>query len=75
MDLSGCFLAVSGRLPADMVYKAIGARIPLMASVSAATANGVDAAVRGGITLIGFAREGRMNVYSVPERILGYAGN
>jgi len=75
MNLSDCFLAVSGRLPADMVCKAIGARIPLMASVSAATADGVDAAARCGITLIGFARQGRMNVYSVPERILGYVGN
>ena len=71
LDLSGCYLAVSGRLPADMVYKAIGARIPLLASVSAATAGGVDAALSGGITLIGFAREGRMNIYSVPERVSG----
>ena len=75
VNLSECYLAVSGRLPADMVYKAIGAGIPLMASVSAPTANGVDAALRGGITLIGFAREGRMNVYSFPERVQGYAKN
>lgn len=74
LDPAGCYLAVSGRLPADMVHKAVGARIPLLASVSAATAGGVDAALRGGITLIGFAREGRMNVYSVPERISGLGG-
>jgi formate dehydrogenase family accessory protein FdhD len=74
IDLAGCYLAVSGRLPADMVYKAIGARIPILASVSAATAGGVDAARRGGITLIGFAREGRMNIYSVPERVSGSGG-
>ncbi len=73
LDLSRTFLAVSGRLPADMVLKAIGARIPLLASVSAATAAGVDAALEGGVTLIGFAREGRMNIYSVPERIAGYS--
>lgn len=71
VDLTACFMATSGRLPADMVCKAFGLRIPLLASVSAATASGVDAAMRGGITLIGFAREGRMNVYSVPERIEG----
>jgi FdhD protein len=74
IDLARCYLAVSGRLPADMVYKAIGARIPLLASVSAATAGGVDAAIRGGITLIGFAREGRMNIYSLPERVSGSGG-
>lgn len=74
LDLAGCFLAVSGRLPADMVSKAIGARIPLLASVSAVTAGGVDAAIRGGITLIGFAREGRMNIYSVPGRVTGAGG-
>lgn len=71
LEPEDCFLAVSGRLPADMVYKAQGARIPLLASVSAATAAGVDAARRGGITLVGFAREGRMNVYAWPERIEG----
>ncbi|MFP4481859.1 MAG: formate dehydrogenase accessory sulfurtransferase FdhD [Thermovirgaceae bacterium] len=63
-----CFLAVSGRLPADMVCKAFGAQIPFVASISAATASGIEAAERFGITLVGFVREGRMNVYSVPER-------
>ena len=71
VDPGDCFLALSGRLPADMVYKAIGSGIPLMISVSAVTASGIDAAERGGITLIGFAREGRMNVYTFPERVQG----
>ncbi len=69
IEMGKCFMAVSGRLPADMVYKAIGAGIPMLASVSAVTASGIDAAVKGGITLIGFARNGRFNVYSFPERI------
>ncbi|NLX85329.1 MAG: formate dehydrogenase accessory sulfurtransferase FdhD [Synergistaceae bacterium] len=59
----------SGRLPEDMVLKGEGARIPLMASISAATADGTDAARRCNMTLIGFARSGRFNVYSAPERI------
>lgn len=62
-------LITSGRLPEDMVLKGLGAGIPLMASVSAATAQGMDAARRGNMTLIGFARGKRMNVYSAPERI------
>jgi FdhD protein len=52
-----------------MVLKGAGARIPLMASISAATADGADAARRCNMTLIGFARNGRFNVYSAPERI------
>jgi len=75
LDLGSCFLAVSGRLPADMVYKAIGSGIPLLISVSAVTASGIDAAERGGVTLIGFAREGRMNVYTFPERLRGFSGS
>ncbi|MDO9544478.1 MAG: formate dehydrogenase accessory sulfurtransferase FdhD, partial [Synergistaceae bacterium] len=62
-------LITSGRLPEDMVLKGAGARIPVMASISAATANGADAARRCNMTLIGFARNGRFNVYSAPERI------
>lgn len=62
-------LITSGRLPEDMVLKGAGAQIPLMASISAATADGADAARRCNMTLIGFARNGRFNVYSVPERI------
>ena len=62
-------LITSGRLPEDMVLKGAGAKIPLMASISAATADGADAARRCNMTLIGFARNGRFNVYSAPERI------
>lgn len=64
-----CFLVISGRLPADMVQKASEAGIPMMVSVSAVTEAGLDHALKTGITLVGFAREGRLNVYSVPERI------
>ena len=66
---SDAVLITSGRLPEDMVLKGAGARIPVMASISAATANGADAARRCNMTLIGFARNGRFNVYSAPERI------
>ena len=71
VDLSGVLLVTSGRMPKDMVTKAWAARICLMASVSAATADGIDAARRANITLAGFVREGRMNIYydSEPNRI------
>lgn len=62
-------LITSGRLPEDMVQKGLNAGIPLMASVSAATAQGAESAEAGGMTLIGFAREKRMNIYCHKERI------
>ncbi|QTX32426.1 formate dehydrogenase accessory sulfurtransferase FdhD [Aminithiophilus ramosus] len=73
IDLADCFMALSGRLAADMVRKALDAGLPLLASVSAATASGVETAAAGGVTLVGFVRKGKMNVYSVPERIVELA--
>jgi FdhD protein len=66
---SQCWLAVSGRLPADMVIKPALVGIPIIASVSAPTAAGVDTAERVGMTLIGFTRDGRFNCYTHPDRI------
>ena len=62
-------LVVSGRLPEDMVHKAVGAGIPVLGSISAAIAEGAEAAEQGGVTLAGFIRNGRMNVYTRPGRI------
>jgi FdhD protein len=55
-----------------MVRKTAVSGIPLVASISAVTASAVEAALAAGITLIGFARKGRMNVYTHPERVLPY---
>lgn len=68
--LEETFLTVSGRLPRDMVLKAALVRISLVASVSAATEAGIVTAQQAGITLCGFVRGGRMNVYAVPERFV-----
>jgi len=69
IPLSETVLIISGRLPEDMVMKAAGAGIPVLGSISAAMAEGAELASRQGVTLAGFIRNGRMNVYSVPERI------
>jgi len=69
VDFSRSWLAVSGRLPADMVLKPLFVGIPLIASVSAATASGVEIGERGGITVVGFARGGQFNCYCHPKRI------
>jgi len=70
LDFSSCFLASSGRLTGDIVLKAARVRIPVVASLTAAVNSGVEAAQRTGVTLIGFARGIRMNVFTYPERIV-----
>jgi FdhD protein len=68
-DRAPALLAVSGRASFEMVQKALRARIPILASVSAPTTLAVDLAVRGGLTLAGFVRGGRLNLYAHPERL------
>jgi FdhD protein len=70
LDFTSCWLAVSGRLPADMVLKPLLAGIPLIASVSAPTSEGVLLGERSGLTVVGFVRGGRLNCYTHPERII-----
>ena len=69
-DPASVILFTSGRLPEDMVRKAKISKLPLVASISAATEQGALLAERSNITLVGFVREGRMNIYSHPERIV-----
>ena len=68
-DFEGVFLTSTGRLTGDSVLKAIRAKIPVVASLSAAIESGIRLAFAYGITLIGFARGARMNIYSHPNRI------
>lgn len=69
VDFSKCAIASSGRQPANMVLKAARVGIPIVASIAAPIASGVDAALKTGVTLICFVRGQRMNVYSSPERV------
>jgi FdhD protein len=64
-------LMLSGRLSYEMVLKAARAGIPLVCSVSAPTALGIEVALATGVTLVGFLRGSSFNVYSHPERIGG----
>jgi FdhD protein len=70
VDFGNSFLALSGRLTGDIVLKSARMRIPIVASLAAAIDSGVKVAQRTGITLIGFVRGNRMNVYTYPERIV-----
>lgn len=62
-------LLVSGRTSFEIVQKALAARIPVVAAVSAPSTLALDLAEEGGITLIGFLRNRSMNVYTHPDRI------
>ena len=68
-DPSSGFVLVSSRASYEMVYKAAAAGIELIMAVSAPTTLAVEFAQRSGVTLVGFARPGRHNVYTFPERI------
>lgn len=65
------FVLVSSRASYEMVYKAAAVGVELIMAVSAPTTLAVDFATRSGMTLVGFARPGRHNVYTFPERIEG----
>ena len=65
------FLVVSGRSSFEIVQKATTARIPIVASVSAASSLAIDLAQASGVTLAAFVRDGSLNVYANPERLVG----
>ena len=63
------FVLVSSRASYEMVYKVAAVGIELLVAVSAATTLAVDFAHRSGVTLVGFGRPGRHNVYTFAQRI------
>lgn len=75
IDARNGFALVSSRASYEMVYKTAAAGMELMAAVSAPTQLAVDVAERSGLTLVGFARPGRHNVYAHAHRLTGQVQN
>jgi len=70
VDFKGCFVALSGRISGDVAYKAAKVGLPIVASLSAALSSGITTAQESNLTLAGFVRGKRLNVYTNPERII-----
>ncbi len=69
LDTTKSILFVSGRLSSEMVTKAVMHKIPIVVSKAAVTFQGIKSANEHGITLVGFARGTKMNVYTHSGRI------
>ena len=68
-DFTKSFLVSTGRLSGDVVVKCARAGIPLVASKAAPMETGILAAEMFGLTLLGFVRGSRLNVYTNPKRV------
>ena len=71
LPLAGHVLLVSGRVSYEIVQKALAARIPIIAAVSAPSTLAVELAEQGGVTLAAFVRGETLSVYTHADRIGG----
>lgn len=70
LPASESVLAVSGRIGFEIVQKALRAGIPILVAVGAPSTLALRLAARAGMTVVGFVREGRCNVYCGDQRIV-----
>jgi FdhD protein len=70
VNLEEKIIVFSGRISSEILLKTAKMRCPILVGVSAPTNLALDLAEELGITVIGFARKERMNIYTYPERII-----
>ena len=71
LPLDNHIIMVSGRSSFEILQKSIAARVPIVCAVSAPSSLAVSLALEFNLTLIGFLRQRRFNIYSGWERIIG----
>lgn len=71
IDLSQTYVIISGRISSEMARKCLIAGIPMIVSRGATTTLAINLADGKGLTIAGFVRGRKMNVYTHPERIIG----
>jgi len=69
LPLSGHLVMVSGRSSFEILQKCLTAGVPFVCAISAPSSLAVDVAREFGMTLVGFLRERRFNVYAGNERV------
>ena len=71
LPLSDCIVMLSGRASYELLQKSVMAGVPIVCAVSAPSSYAVALAEQFGVTLVGFLRGDRFNVYSHVERVCG----
>ncbi|AQG80430.1 formate dehydrogenase accessory sulfurtransferase FdhD [Spirosoma montaniterrae] len=73
LPLSDCGIFLSGRIGVELVQKSWRAGVPLLAAVGAPSSLAVQMAREARMTLVGFVRDDRFNIYTEPDRLITQA--